>query len=282
SGEFTSEDKKRAEFIFTWQLTPHATDDDRRRVIVSLNFESDFKKEWPEYIKARKIYEEWEAMLALEPQKPGARRQAEMKRELSKKYALGPDTSIVNRYLKMVSWANEFEDHHINVRARDAFAVKHAANRYFQYFDELGKGEKAGGVAWSLNQDDHFKQVVFDLLLDGKFENWRQIRALKQVFESDEARDVLARAHREEDVETAQEHVENAITIANMKSAQQRSLGADLRIETFTKWLEEIPPRTLRDAVKPRNLDRLLRALQLVEPMVREILDGHDEGAPEG
>jgi hypothetical protein len=278
SGEFTVDDKRRAEYIYVWQLKTFATDDDRQKVIVSLNFESDFKKEWPEYIKARKVFEDWEALLALEPQRPGPRRQAELKRELSRKYALGPDTGTVNRYLKMVSWANEFEDHHINARNRDSFAVKHAANRYFQYFDELSKGEKPGGVAWSLNQDEHFKQIAFDLLFDGKFENWRQIRALKHVFASDEARDILGRAHREPDAETAQDHVDNAITIANIKRAEQRSLGANLRIETFAKWLEEVPPRTFRDEVKRENLMRLLGALELVGPLIRQILqDGAEE-----
>lgn len=279
SGDFTSDEKKRVEYVYVWQLTLFATDDDRRRVIVSLNFESDFKEQWPEYIKARKVYEEWEAMLAVEPQKPGPRRQAEMKKDLSRKYALGPRTDSVNRYLKMVGWANDFEDHHINLRSRDPHSVKHAASRYFQYFDEIGKGEKPGGVAWSLNQDERFKQIVFDILFDGKFENWRQIRALKYIFESDEAREILAKAHHESDIETAQDHVDSAVTIANTKRAEQRSLGANLRIATFTKWLEEVPPRTLRDEVTQINLDRLLRALRLVEPLVQKVLDRETEEA---
>jgi hypothetical protein len=277
SDEFTAEDKKRAEYVYVWQLTPYATDDDREKVIVSLNFESDFKKQWPEYVRARKIYQEWLAMLELEPQKPGARRQADMKRELSRKYALGSDTTIVNRYLKMVSWANDFEDHHINERTRDAYTVKHAANRYFQYFDELSKGEKPGGVAWCLSQDDHLKQIVFDLLFEGKFENWQQVRALKHIYDNDEARDILARAHREPDIETAQTQIDDAVTVANTKRATHRSLGANTRIETFVTWLEEVPPRTLRDEVKPKNLERLLQALELVAPLVNKVLQGQDE-----
>jgi hypothetical protein len=272
SGDFRSEEKQRLEHIFVWQLTQFATDDDRRRVVVSLNFESDCKKDWPEYIKARRVYEEWEGMLAVEPQKPGPRRQAEMKRELSRKYALGPSSDHVNRYLKMISWANDFEDHHINARNRDQYSVKHAASRYFQYFEELGKGEKPGGVAWSLNQDDRFKGIVFDLLFDGKFENWRQIRALKHVFDSDEAREILGKAHNEAHVDTAQEHVDNAVTIANTKRAELRQLGANVRIEGFTKWLEEIPLRALRDQVKPQNLERLRQALRLVDRIAEEIL----------
>jgi hypothetical protein len=279
SGEFTSQDKKRAEYVYVWQLTPYATDDDRDRVIVSLNFESDFKKEWPEYIKARKVAADWEALLALEPTKPSAQRQATLKRDLSRKYALGPDTNVVNRYLKMVQWAVDFEDHHINGRQHDEFAVRHAATRYFQYFDEMSKGLSQGGVAWTLTQDDGFRQIVFDLLFEGKFENWNQIRALKYIHGSAEAKDILAKAHEEKDVETAQEHLGNAITIANTKRAEQRSLGANSRIETFSKWIEEIPPRTLRDEVKPDNLQRLLRALQLVEPIVAQSLKVHRDGA---
>ncbi len=274
----SAEEKRRAEYIYVWQLTPDATDDDRQRVIVSLNFESDCKKEWPEYVKARKVFEDWEALLQLEPQKPGPRRQADMKRELSKKYALGPDTNVVNRYLKMVRWALEFEDHHINTKNRDPYEVKHAASRYFQYFDELGKGEQSqGGVGWVLNNDEAFRGIVFDLLFDGKIENWKQVRDLKHVYASEEARELMAKAHHEPDVETAQGHVDSAITIANVKRAEMRSLGANLRIETFTKWIEDVPPRTLRDEVKTENLRGLLNALKLIEPIVRQSMENRDD-----
>ena len=49
SDEFDSKQKQRAEYTFVWQLTEHATDDQREAVVVSLNFEDDCKEEWPEY-----------------------------------------------------------------------------------------------------------------------------------------------------------------------------------------------------------------------------------------
>lgn len=275
-GEFTTDEKKRAEYIYVWQLTEHATNDDREKVIVSLNFESDHKKDWPKYIKARKVSGDWEAFLNLQSVKPGAQVQRDLKRQLARKYALSLDE--VNRFIKMVKWANDFEDHHVNLRKQDPFRVKHAANKYFEYFDELSKGEGAGGVAWTLAQDDKLRQTVFDLLFDGKFENWTQIRALKHIHASGEARDMLAKAHHEADREAAQEHVDNAITIANTKRAEQRSMGANQRIEIFTKWIEEVPPRTFRDEVQPENLRRLLKALDLVKPIVDASLARH-EGA---
>ena len=41
----------------------------------------------------------------------------------------------------MVGLVDEFEDYHISERKRDKYAVKHCSERYFQYFDELGKGK---------------------------------------------------------------------------------------------------------------------------------------------
>ena len=186
--EFNSEERRRAEYIYVWQLTEHATDDEREAVVVSLNFEPDHKQDWPEYIKAREVYKEWHAMLALEPRMPNQRAQAAMKRELSKRFALGPEPAAVTRYLKMVDWAQEFDDYHSSDRGKDEFEVKHRSNRYFQYFDELAKGQRPGGVAHALGQDDAFRHLVFDLLFDGKFKNWRQIRQLKYIFENEDSR----------------------------------------------------------------------------------------------
>lgn len=273
SDEFTSEEKKRAEYIFVWQLTSDATDDDRRRVVVSLNFEPDFKQDWPEYVKARKVYEDWQAILTLEPLKPGPRRQAEMKRELSQKYALGPETTVVNRYIKMVEWANDFEDYHVGENRKDKFAVKHTSSEYFQYFDELGKGTTPGGVAHCLNQDDSFKKMVFDLLYDGKFKNWNQIRKLKKIFVNEEAVERLRRAREEKDLDNAQDLIDDAVSIADTKDAEKRSLGANTRIEIFVKWLEELPVKAFRDEIRLENLQRLLDALMLVRNHVEEVME---------
>ena len=67
SGEYSAEEKQRAEVLKVWQLTEHATEQDREAVIVSLNFEPDYKQDWPEYVKAQKVHDQWEALLSLEP-----------------------------------------------------------------------------------------------------------------------------------------------------------------------------------------------------------------------
>jgi hypothetical protein len=196
-------------------------------------------------------------------------RQRDLKRELSKKFALGPDTTHVNRYIQMVELADEFEDYHVSERKRDNYEVKHKAERYFQYFDELGKGKGAGGVYYALNQDEPFKHLVYDLLFDGKFSNWNKIRDLKYVATNEEALAFLREARDERDIERAQSLVDDGCSAARTARAVERSVAGNKRIEVFVDWLEGAPVKIFRpgasDSIKPENLRRLYRALRLVE-----------------
>ena len=267
-GDFTPEEKQRAEWLKVWQLTEHATDQDRDAVIVSLNFEPDFKQDWPEYVKAQKVHAQWETLLALEPRaNPGAARLREIRKEIARRFALATDE--VSRYISMVGLAREFEDYHVIERSKDPYAAKHRASEWFQYFDELNKGKSAGGVNWSLNQSDSFKHLVFDVLYDGKFKNWRQIRDLKYVYENEDAVDVLKKARKETDVEAAQDDVDDAISIARMGRAEQRQTGANTKIRVFTEWFLGLPVKAFdpneSGCVTQENLRRLRSTLTHVE-----------------
>ena len=272
SDEFDAVQKQRVEYIFVWQLTEHTTPDECDAVVIALNFEDDCKQKWPEYVKARKVYDEWQAILAVQPTTPGPKKQAKLKRELSVKFALGPDTTVVNRYLRMVDWAIDFEDHQINTRGQDVYTVKHRADKEFQYFDELSKGARPGTVAYSLGQDEAFKHLAFDLLFEDKFKNWKQIRALRYIYDNEEARDLLKKALAEQDVEEAEEIVDQACSVAHLQKAEIRSVGANTRIEVFVKWLEELPISAFRDVISKQNLHRLVSALKLAEQQASAIL----------
>lgn len=265
SDEFSSEQKQRVQYIYVWQLTEHATNDDRNAVVVSLNFESDCKQPWPEYVKARKVYEDWQTILAVEPRVPGPERVRQLKRELSSKFALGNDPTLVNRYLRMVEWADEFERYHAT-QGRDQYEVKHRAEEYFQYFDELSKGVGPGGVAHTLNQDENYKHLVFDLLFQGKFKNWTLIRRLK--FQDQDVREGLTSAREEADLEEARDLIEQVLTDASNRRRETRVSGANTRIETFVKWLEDLPMTAFKKEIRSENLQRLLDALQLVEKVI--------------
>ena len=270
SDEFDSEQKKRAEYIYVWQLTEHATEDERNAVIVSLNFEPDCKEDWPEYVKAKKVYEEWQTMLTLEPRSPNTPRLQVLKRELSKKFGYGPHPDRVNRYLKMVEWADDFEEYHKNVKHEPKFEVKHRANKYFQYFEELSKGTNPGGVAHTLNQDEGLKHLVFDLLYQGKIENWTWIRNLKHT--NDEVRTNLIRARNDTDRERGADIVETALTEARNRNRESRLIGANTRIDVFVKWLEDLPISSFRNEIRPDSLQKLLSALELVKTQAEAVV----------
>lgn len=267
-GDFTPEEKQRAEWLKVWQLTEHATDQDRDAVIVSLNFEPDFKQDWPEYVKAQKVHAQWETLLALEPRaNPGTTRVRQIRKEIARKFALATDE--VSRYISMVGLACEFEDYHVVGRSKDPYAAKHRASEWFQYFDELNKGKSAGGVNWSLNQSESFKHLVFDLLYDGKFKSWRQIRDLKYVYENNDAVEILQKAREKTDLETAQDDVDDAISIARMGRVEQRQTGANTKIQVFTDWFLGLPIKAFDPnepgCVTPDNLKRLRSTLEHVE-----------------
>lgn len=271
SSEFSVEQKQRIDYILVWQLTEHATPEDEDAIIVSLNFEVDHKQDWPEYVKARKVYDLWEASIAVEPT-ANPRRLQEIKREISKRFALGPDLAAVNRYIKMVTGANEFEDYHITEKKRDRFEVKHKASEYFQYFDELSKGESAGKLAYELGKNPSFKNLVFELLYTDKFKNWKQIRELRYIIDNEEARTILNNAAAQpcrtrEEREDIQEKVEDALALGRMKQTEQRLLGKNTRIETFVAWLLDLPIGAFQDPdqIKPENIVRLQKALKFIE-----------------
>ena len=267
-GEFTAEERRRAEWIKVWQLTDHATHQDREAVVVSLNFEPDFKQDWPEYVKAKKVYAEYERLVTLEPRaNPSSARLTEIRSIIARMFALSKDE--VRRYVDMVKIAEEFEDYHVEEKGEDPYKTKHRASERFQYFDELNKGKGAGGVNWALNQSDAFKHTVYDLLFDGKFRNWQQIRALKFVYNNEEAEAVLRKARDEVDRDVAEDLVEDAIGVARTERMEDRQKGANHKVRVFTDWFLGLPVKAFDTsdpaAITPENLLKLASALRIVE-----------------
>jgi hypothetical protein len=268
---FTAEQRERAEWVFVWQLTEYSNSEHRHRVVVSLNFEEDLKEDWPEYVKARKVFEAWQEMLSIEPRVPSTARTTELKKELSKKFALGPRPDIVSRYIRMVQEANRFEEHQVEERRQDPYEVMHRASEYFQYFDELTKG-KNNGVAAALNPDDVLRGLVYDLLFQQKFIAFNQVRDLRHVADDEQAIQGLRASRDEQDLEVGQEQLKNVLATARALHADRRNTDPNPRIADFVEWLEALPVSAFRDSVKTENLEKLLLALKLTRGAAVEIL----------
>ncbi len=268
---FTPEQRARTELIYVWQLTEHSGLDHRERVVVSLNFEDDLKEDWPEYVKARKVFEAWQEIISLEPRVPSPTRSSELKKALSDRFALGPRTDIVNRYIKMVQEADRFEEHQVHERGNDPYEVKHRAMEYFQYFDELTKG-KNDGVAAALNTDDVLRGLVYDLLFEQKFISFNQVRDLRHVADDEQAINGLRAARDQRDLDDGREKLTNVLAAARALHAERRNTDPNPRIKQFVEWLEALPVGAFRDAVERENLERLMQALKLTRGAAVEVL----------
>lgn len=278
SDEYDLEHKKRAEWVFVWKLTDYRTEEDRDAVIVGSNFELNTKEPWPIYVRARKVHERFKSMKDLESMKANPRGLTEIKKELSLLFGLGKTTSTVNRWLNMVEWSNQFEDYHISEKGRPTFEVLHRAEDAFEYFDEMNKGKQPGGVAYALQNDDAFRHAAFDLLFQGTFNNWREIRELKHIYANPEARENLIEAPKL-DPDVARDRFEEAMAAAKVGRAEKRAVGANTRIETFVTWLEELPLKSFRDDIKPQNLLLLRDALVLAEKQVEAVIGQAEDEA---
>jgi ParB-like nuclease family protein len=265
SDQFTPDQKRRVEYVYALQLTEHANTDDENALVVALNFEDDCKRRWPEFVKARHVWNLWEELKALSPGTPDRER----RRQLAQSFGL--EQKDVTRYLKMMEVANEFEEYLVSERGLDAHQVNHSTNTYFQYFDELQKGAGPGGVRHTLDQNEELKRLVFDLLHQGKFVNWTLIRHLKYF--DNEMHKALAASAAEQEVGVARDEVERILNAAHDNAKDQRQTGANKRISEFVKWLEGLPVSAFRDMVERENLEALLGALRLVEGNVKDALN---------
>src|SRR5207244_5902508 len=130
---------------------------------------------------------------------------------------------------RRVLFRSEFKEYQVTERKRDEFEAEHRTDHYFEYFDELNKGSRAG-VAYMLDQDEELKHMVYDLLYDGKFANWTVVRDLKYVDE--EVKAGLKQAWEAEpttrtELEAVQDLVERVLVIGRNRRKENRVGNAD-------------------------------------------------------
>lgn len=280
SDDYPNEAKQRVQRILVRRMSEHAQEEEYRAVVIGLNFEPDEKVDWPEYIKARKVAEDWETMLAAEGGEPAPRRRVALRRQVADSFVITTDR--VDRYLKMVSWADRFEEHHRIERGRGVHEVQRAASEHFQYFAEMSIGLSEGGVANTLSMDDDLRTMTFDLLYDGKIRAFPQIRELPKVARNDEARDLLLEAVQmpsdEKSLPYARDKVSDAVAQARAADRELRSAGADARIKNFVKWFIDLPLNTFEEKVEVSTLDSLVRAFKKAMPLVEQALESRRAG----
>jgi hypothetical protein len=269
--DYSPEQKALASWIRVWQAPENTTEDEFDAIVVALNFEKELKVPWEEYIKARLVTDHYNERYDTERTIPTVERERQLRRETAERFAIKPQE--VTRYIKMVRWANEFEEHHRENRNRDDAGIRYRSNAMFQYFYELDAGRGDDKLAAKIQDDEAFKGLVFDLMYDGKFKSGAQIRHMRRVVDSEPAIQLVYDAQATTDHLRGQELIDEALDIARRDDVAIKKSTMKLWAKETVKRLDETAPSFWRDldTVTLRELRRVLAAAQA--SVVAELID---------
>lgn len=267
SGEFSAEEVERARWIRVWQTLPDTTDDQLDAVVLSLNFEEDYKEKWPEYVKAKLVADEFRSRLEMLGELPTTSKERAIRTDVATKFAI--KAQEVTRYLRMVQWAEDFTDYHVQSGKSEA-DVHYRTNTAFQWFYELDAGPTGSKVTERFEQDPDLRGIVYDLMFDETFDSGAQVRAMYQVANDDEAYRQLARAHQIRELQRAEakELITDAINGARERIRAAKAIALDQYALGIIKRLGDTPANswsTLDSELLTKLRGTLIAALGAVD-----------------
>lgn len=276
SDEYDDVQKDRARQVRVWQTNEHATKDQIDAIVTSLNFGKDLKKPWPEYVRARDVFDAYIELRDIEASRRTLtdRDETKIRRRVADKF--GIKTQDVTRYCKMVTWAIEFEDYH-REQDRDENEVESRTAQLFQYFYELDAGVGDDKLGRRFSNDESFRAIVFDLLFDQKIKNFSQVRELRRVYDTPEALDVLKEAHAQPHTALGRDAVDRATFIAKQKSQESRQAGRGNELASIAKWLREDVTLSILSKLDVNVLRDFRDAARAVDGMFSSLVDGAAE-----
>ncbi len=238
--DYDAAEKDRARYIRVWRAPAGTTEDQFDAIVVSRNFESDHKEPWPEFVKGRLVVDDYESR---KRQIKGRITRPELKKireEVAKDFAIKP--AEVERYDKMVYWADDFSTYH-EQQGEDPATVRYKTEKNFQWFYEIDAGRGNEKLTRKLDGDDELKAVVYDLMFH-VLDSGAQVRDLHRVVADAETSHMLLKAHEMvgRDPDGALEMVEDAITEAKRRNVRRRSIGFDDFLKTMVDRLGTTPP----------------------------------------
>ncbi|OMB94510.1 hypothetical protein [Mycobacterium colombiense] len=272
SDEYNDVQKERARHIRVWQTGEHATKDQIDAIVTSLNFGKELKKPWPEYVRARDVYDAYIDLRDIEASRRTItdRDETKIRRRVADRF--GIKTGDVTRYCKMVTWAIEFEDYH-REQERNENEIESRTADLFQYFYELDAGVGDDKLAHRFAGDEAFRAIVFDLLFDGKIKNFSQVRELRRVYDTPAALDILKEAHAQPHTALGRKAVDDAVFLAKQKSQESRRAGKGSELASIAKWLREDVTLSILSKLDVNVLRDFRDAARAVDGMITSLVD---------
>ncbi len=205
-------------------LSPTCEPSEYDSVLVEENFVDDCRREWPNFIKAKKVFEAYGEM------RERGKSRSEALSDLVVRF--GILRSRAERFIKMMDLIQEFHDHHSTndeesgQQAKDEYEVRWRAQKYFEYFDELHKTR----VLNTLDNDPELRTKVFERLYDGDFSSFAQIRKVPEIAADRRARDKFI-------LGSGKRAVDEAIEWVTVVGVAKKALNNNDRITSFLRFL---------------------------------------------
>ncbi|MBA6293123.1 hypothetical protein H4J58_08250 [Colwellia sp. MB3u-70] len=249
-------DPLRSEFeqIPVWVLDDQCTAEDEEYILVQENFYAAQKVEWPDYVKAHRIYEDLQNELPI--------------KSVAQKY--GWNTSKVAETKRIMELIEEFvmfatgdcsdEDEYAGLGLSEIEAEKIAAEKY-QYFNEAQKSFRV-----KLEQDPDFKFSFFRLIFEGKFKNFTEVRAVKDAWDTPQARNML--------LSNDPKAAKKAKAIVDYKSFESKEEeNVEETIDDFVSFLSKLTTEQKINLVEKDTgyVEKLQSSLNTVLSMIEQV-----------
>jgi hypothetical protein len=239
-------------------LSPACSQDDLDAVLVEENFVDDCRREWPNFIKAQRVFETYRDLREVGESRPSAiTRLVEL---------FGKKKSEIERWIRMMNLIDEFHDFHVSPDeesgrdTKDEYDVKWVSQERFEYFDELTKTE----VARTLELDTEFRDKVFERLYAKDFKNFAQVRKLPAIANDPRARDKFM-------LGDGTKAVEDSIQWVTITGIAKRAMEVNDRILSFARFLGSLTANDI-DKLDRQSIDALHEISNKVAEMA-EALD---------
>ncbi len=207
--------------IPAWVMTEDATTEHKHKVLVECNFISDWKQEWPPYIRATTVYEDHiDNDMKLD--------------QLAERYAL--KKTEIRTMIKVMDLIQEFLNYHNH--SDEGFMV---AYEHYHWFEEAHNKFRA-----KLDSDPDFKEQFFDWMMQGKFRNMKQVSRLGEIRDNEEAWAII-RSDSPDAVEAAI-HIVQGEKLPSILDGEKKIKRLVKRLERLTEQeIASIGPGTLAD-----------------------------------
>jgi len=223
--------------IPTWVLTADATDDHRQKILVECNFLDDWKIDWPNYIKAMTVYEDYTD-------------KGLNKDQLAERYAL--KKSEVRTMIMVMDLIQEFLNFHKH--SDEAFGV---AYKHYPFFEEAHNKYRS-----KLDSDPDFKEQFYVWMIENKFRNLLQVRRLGEIRDNEEAWATLC-TNDPSAVATAV-HIVQGEKLPDL-------VGGEKKVKRAIKMLRELKEHEIA-AMSKKTLQELQGTLTEVVRMAQSVL----------